>query len=221
MNYEKIYNALIEKAKTSPCVEGQYVEKHHIIPKSLGGSNDSSNLVKLTARQHYIAHLLLYKIYKDKCVNGVDKTPFYKMLSALGAMVQFPAAYDEDGSPKRFFKFGSLTYEQWRVKLFELNRERSKNLIKSMTTEEKIERSKKISIGVRRFLDEHGSVWVGRKHTQETKKKISEKNKISQLGSKNSQFGKMWICNDETHQSMVIKKTDEIPIGWRKGRFCK
>ena len=177
--------------------------------------------MKLTARQHYIAHLLLYKIYKDKCVNGVDKTPFYKMLSALGAMVQFPAAYDEDGSPKRFFKFGSLTYEQWRVKLFELNRERSKNLIKSMTTDEKIERSKKISIGVRRFLDEHGSVWVGRKHTQETKKKISEKNKISQLGSKNSQFGKMWICNDETHQSILIKKTDEIPVGWRKGRFCK
>lgn len=38
---------------------GQYVEQHHIIPKSLGGTNDKSNLVFLTAREHCIAHLLL------------------------------------------------------------------------------------------------------------------------------------------------------------------
>lgn len=39
-----------------------YTEKHHIIPKSLGGSNESSNLVKLTPREHYICHLLLVKM---------------------------------------------------------------------------------------------------------------------------------------------------------------
>lgn len=39
-----------------------YVEKHHIIPKSMGGSDDASNIVELTAREHFIAHLLLTKM---------------------------------------------------------------------------------------------------------------------------------------------------------------
>jgi hypothetical protein len=39
-----------------------YIEKHHIIPKSLGGSNDVSNLVCLTAKEHFICHLLLPKM---------------------------------------------------------------------------------------------------------------------------------------------------------------
>lgn len=34
-------------------------------------------------------------------------------------------------------------------------------------------------------------------------------------------YGKMWICNDETHESKSILKTDPIPEGWKKGRFCK
>ena len=36
-----------------------YKETHHIIPKSLGGDNSDSNLVHLTAKEHYIVHLLL------------------------------------------------------------------------------------------------------------------------------------------------------------------
>lgn len=63
MNYKKIYNSIIDRAKTR-IVEG-YTELHHIVPKCLGGSNDSENLVSLTAEEHYIAHLLLVKIYPD------------------------------------------------------------------------------------------------------------------------------------------------------------
>jgi hypothetical protein len=59
MNYERIYNQLIEKRKSSN-LDG-YVEKHHILPRSLGGSDSEDNLVKLTAREHFIAHLLLAK----------------------------------------------------------------------------------------------------------------------------------------------------------------
>lgn len=44
---------------------------------------------------------------------------------------------------------------------------------------------------------------------------------LGQLGEKNSQYGKMWICNDLTKESVRIMKTDPIPKGWRKGRFCK
>lgn len=39
-----------------------YFELHHVIPKALGGSNRKSNLVKLTAREHYVCHLLLTKM---------------------------------------------------------------------------------------------------------------------------------------------------------------
>ena len=60
---------------------GSYFEKHHIQPRSLGGSNDPENLVLLTPREHYIAHLLLYFYYKQL---GGDS--FRKMAFALVSM---------------------------------------------------------------------------------------------------------------------------------------
>ena len=62
--YQRWYNELIERARNR-VIEG-YVEKHHIIPKSLGGTDDKSNLVKLTAREHLIAHMLLPRFIKGK-----------------------------------------------------------------------------------------------------------------------------------------------------------
>lgn len=59
--YRSWYYALIERAK-SRSTQPQIVEKHHIIPKSLGGSNAKENLVSLTPREHYICHLLLTKM---------------------------------------------------------------------------------------------------------------------------------------------------------------
>lgn len=58
--YTKWYNSIISIAQQRT-TEG-YVEKHHIIPKSLGGSDKKSNLVTLTAKEHYICHLLLTKM---------------------------------------------------------------------------------------------------------------------------------------------------------------
>ena len=67
MNYKKVYQNLVESRKASPTLgEKHYI--HHIVPKAEGGSNDESNLVKFTAREHYIAHLLLAKIYDDKAM---------------------------------------------------------------------------------------------------------------------------------------------------------
>lgn len=65
MNYQKIYNAIIEKAKGRLDLE-EYFEKHHIIPKSLGGTDEETNLVKLTFREHYLCHRLLTKIYPEE-----------------------------------------------------------------------------------------------------------------------------------------------------------
>jgi len=62
MNYQKVYDDLIAKCQSRQLIDG-YKERHHITPKSMGGSNDQSNLVNLTAREHFIAHFLLAKIY--------------------------------------------------------------------------------------------------------------------------------------------------------------
>ncbi|MFZ4600029.1 MAG: HNH endonuclease [Terrimicrobiaceae bacterium] len=62
MKYNLIYAQLIARAKERGCIDG-YVERHHILPRCLGGSDDSSNLVALTAREHFVAHLLLAKMY--------------------------------------------------------------------------------------------------------------------------------------------------------------
>ena len=61
MNYEKIYNQIIECAQNRK-LEG-YKEKHHIIPKCLGGLNEKENLVELTAKEHFLCHKLLCEIH--------------------------------------------------------------------------------------------------------------------------------------------------------------
>jgi len=83
MNYKNIYYKIIEKAKTEN-ENGKrslgYFEKHHIQPKSLGGTNEKENLVKLTAREHFICHWLLVKMYEKGTIER------NKMLCALWRM---------------------------------------------------------------------------------------------------------------------------------------
>jgi len=61
--YEERYYKLVNHYKNL-ILEG-YVEKHHIIPKCMGGSNDPENIVTLTAKAHYVAHHLLHKAYPE------------------------------------------------------------------------------------------------------------------------------------------------------------
>jgi predicted HTH domain antitoxin len=63
MNYQKIYANLVARGKNR--VLSSYKERHHIIPKCLGGSNSAENLVDLTPEEHYLAHQLLVKIYNN------------------------------------------------------------------------------------------------------------------------------------------------------------
>lgn len=81
--YTKTYYALIGKRQIYP-IEG-YSEEHHIIPRSLGGTDEKENLIRLTAREHFIAHLLLTKMVTESehvrkmfwalhrmCFSGID-----------------------------------------------------------------------------------------------------------------------------------------------------
>jgi hypothetical protein len=62
--------------------------------------------------------------------------------------------------------------------------------------------------------------WIGKKHTEETKKKIGYKSKISQSGSKNSQFGTKWAWMSKDEKVIKIKlnlREDYIAQGWVSG----
>ena len=80
MNYEKIYYQIIEKRKSVPLQHNEYGEIHHIIPRSLGGDDSDINLVKLTAREHYLCHALLSEMY------DVGTFEWYKMNHAFAMM---------------------------------------------------------------------------------------------------------------------------------------
>jgi len=89
------YKKLINYYKNT-IVEG-YVEKHHIMPKCLGGSNDISNLVALPPRAHYIAHYLLWKMYPEN----------KKIAQAFGMMaVNNP--YQHRVINSRFYELGKI-----------------------------------------------------------------------------------------------------------------
>lgn len=63
MDYQKHYNTLIERARNRVLMG--YFETHHVVPKCLSGTDNASNLVDLTAEEHYVAHQLLIKIHPD------------------------------------------------------------------------------------------------------------------------------------------------------------
>lgn len=69
MNYKKLYENIINNRKQT--VFNGYTETHHIKPKSLGGTNSKENLVNLSAREHFICHLLLTKMYKEGTIEWI------------------------------------------------------------------------------------------------------------------------------------------------------
>ena len=104
MNYIKHYDLLIEKCKSrgidKTLVDG-YFETHHILPRCMGGSDESTNLVLLTAREHYIAHLLLSKANPNNVGLGM----------AVRMLVNF--------TKRKFTEYNSHLYEKLRLKLNE------------------------------------------------------------------------------------------------------
>lgn len=66
--YTKWYFNIINNAVGKLPIVGEYVESHHILPKSMGGVNQKSNIVRVTAKEHFILHHLLTKM----CINDGD-----------------------------------------------------------------------------------------------------------------------------------------------------
>jgi hypothetical protein len=75
--YKDTYDRIINRSVGRKFIKAAY-ERHHILPKSMGGTNNKNNLVYLTYREHFLAHWLLTKF-----TEGQDKI---KMLHALAKM---------------------------------------------------------------------------------------------------------------------------------------
>lgn len=80
MDYQKIYNNLIDRARSR--TSKGYVEKHHILPRCLGGTDAKENIISLYPEEHYLAHLLLCKIY-----TGNQKLLYAAMNMSTGSMM--------------------------------------------------------------------------------------------------------------------------------------
>ena len=160
MKYQEIYNNLIEKARLTPSVG--YTDNHHIIPKSMGGTNDVSNLVLLSAKQHFVAHHLLYRIYRNR-----------EMTNAFFLMCNI----------KRGGKKFRITSKQYEI-LREEKRQCQKDIMTGQPSRSKGKKwsdESKAKLSASQMGHHRGkgnvSSFKGKHHTEETKKAISERRK--------------------------------------------
>jgi hypothetical protein len=134
-HYLERYTKFISSVR-NPC--DVITESHHILPKSMGGSDDESNLIDLTPRQHYLAHWMLWKAYKSK-----------EMTAAFFAM-----SHQNNPHQNRDFRLDSKSYEQLRLnfsktiskssrELWESNDYREKHRTTNLTAKTKKLRSDK------------------------------------------------------------------------------
>lgn len=170
--YCKWYFSIIKKAK-SRIISG-YTEKHHIIPKSLGGKDTDDNLVILTAREHFICHLLLIKM--------VDTTFKYKMVYA--------AWQQSRPNKNKSIKVTSRVYDKLRKQLSEsyIGRKRApftdeakrnmknaaQNRKKVVYTEQRIQHIKQLG---KRDKNGDKNPFFGKTHSDEFRKRKAEHNR--------------------------------------------
>lgn len=152
MNYKRIYETLIANRQGKGRPSG-YVEVHHIIPKSFGGSNDPSNLVPFTAREHFVAHRLLAKMYPN---SGMTHAAF-KMACVNLTM--------------RRYRVTSRVYEQLRINhAHRVSTDEVAKAKKSLAAKGKKQSAEHIA--ARTASRQNNGPWL----SEETKKKIGEGN---------------------------------------------
>ena len=173
--YSKCYNALIRKAQLRGTIQG-YKETHHIIPRSFGGENIKSNLVHLTAREHYVAHALLWKMKFE----GIYRS---KMAFAFNTFINKMTT--KERGVNHTYTISSRMYETFRKQYSQMLKEK---------------------------YAREGGTFTGRKHSEETKRKIGEKSKLKEFkrGPDHPSWGKKINVSDE----MKLKKKQVMAKIW-------
>jgi len=171
MNYLKIYvnffTSRINLNRPLKRIPGYAI--HHITPRAYGGDNNSTNLVSLSNREHYFAHLLLYKIYGNKMAGVIyfmrdkDKIKTSRLYSKIISDRRKWRKTSYSGSKHHFFN--KHLSEEHRRKISES----SKNKIVSKSTRDKLSKSN-----------------IGKKHSEKSKRKMS----IIKRGKKYSDYTK-------------------------------
>ena len=154
MNYEKIYNKIIEKRKVEKLSKKEiYCEGHHIIPVSFDKSleKDENNIVNLTAREHYVCHKLLQKIALEKY--GKNSHEYMAMTYCMFRM-----------SNNKIYEIKSKDYEFYRKKYADYLKENKSG-------------KNSPNYGKRGKL----SASYGKHHSEETKKRLSKAHKGKKL----------------------------------------
>jgi NUMOD3 motif len=189
--YYKWYYNIIERAEHRICSPNDYLEKHHIIPKSLGGSNLKENIVKLTAKEHFVCHSLLTKMVIDP------------VLCAKMHLARFRMSHS--GKNHERIRISSNLYQK-------LRRENAKAISvlrkgkpgRKHTEEEKARRS--IARKGYRLSDETKEklrlAHLGRKHSAETKEKF--KTRVSnRIGAVLTETHKLAISNANKRRHLI------------------
>lgn len=179
MDYSRIYNELISNAKDRDLT--CYAEKHHIIPRCLDGNDSPDNLVNLTAREHFIAHLLLCKM-----------NPNHKGLRlALWMMSNVKDKNQERYTPNaRLYEIIRLEYSK------SVSGENNPNFGNKHSEEAKQKMSKKAKERV-------GSIngFYNKEHSKGTKELISK----SLFGNKHSEKTKQKMARTHTGKKKNLK----------------
>jgi hypothetical protein len=165
MNYNKLYDDLMfsrllqkpERIKEKR--NGKYFEGHHIIPKCKGGTGTStrpknnSNIVLLTAREHFLAHWLLWRIYGDRQM----ALAFHRMLSTTDKTKRITSSRGYEEAKEAFRKTN-------------IGNQYGKGCTRVVTDEQKQRQS---DIMKDRYLG-NKNPFFGKTHTDETKEKIRQ-----------------------------------------------
>lgn len=162
MTYSEFIQQILDTRGRFGIPEGEYKERHHIIPKCIGGTDDKDNLIDLYAQEHYEAHQLLF-IENPKNYGIV--TSFWQMCNCTSAALN-----------KRNYEITAFDYEQARIKFSQMHsaymKEKQvelKNLNCGWYSEESRKKSIQRSYEVRKAN--------GFKRSETFSNKISESNK--------------------------------------------
>lgn len=192
--YTKYYFSIINRAKSRSTIS-EYTENHHIIPKSLNGNNSDDNLVRLTAREHFICHALLTKM-----TSGPEQ---YKMLCALVGMRR-SRSYQNRYINSRLY---SHLKSQYAIAVGE----RSRGKIASDESRKKMSNAGKGKKKPAGFGDKISAALKGRPKppmTEELKRQISEKLK----GRPSQRKGKVGVYTHSEEAREKIKESNRTRV---------
>jgi hypothetical protein len=203
MEYLKIYNQIVDNAKCRT-ING-YTEKHHIVPKCLGGTNKKDNIVSLTAKEHYICHKLLCEIYPDETKL---KYAFWRMCNVANNEFQH-----------RTYTVSSRVYGRIKQQVAEITSKRTKHYsdaVRKLIGEKVSKKLKGRPSGKKGIPNPNHSEWMkennpmkGKTHSDEVKailREVNSKPKSEEHKSKisrNSPNNKTCIINGITYRSVA------------------